>query len=58
MTPALSSDALKKNLIRESISKYFKDRDCYTFIRPVSDESKLAHVDDLKWEDLKTDFRK
>jgi hypothetical protein len=27
-------------------------------IRPVSDESKLAHVDSLKFEDLKTDFRK
>lgn len=27
-------------------------------IRPVSDESKLAHVDSLKFEELKTDFRK
>lgn len=27
-------------------------------IRPVSDESKLAHVDSLKWEELKSDFRK
>jgi hypothetical protein len=27
-------------------------------IRPVSDESKLAHVDDLKYEELKSDFRK
>eukprot|EP00347_Sterkiella_histriomuscorum_P019605 403340994 len=58
MTAALSNDGLKKNLIRESIKKYFKDRDCYTFIRPVSDESKLAHVDSLKWEELKTDFRR
>lgn len=24
----------------------------------MSDESKLAHVDSLKWEELKTDFRK
>ena len=27
-------------------------------IRPISDESKLAHVDNMKWEDLKPDFRK
>ena len=27
-------------------------------IRPISDESKLAHVDSLKWEDLKAEFRK
>lgn len=27
-------------------------------IRPVSDESKLAHIDDLKFDDLKIEFRK
>ncbi len=27
-------------------------------IRPVSDESKLAHIETLKYEELKTDFRK
>lgn len=27
-------------------------------IRPVADESKLAHVDSLKFEELKTEFRK
>ena len=27
-------------------------------IRPVTDESKLAHIEDLKWEELKSDFRK
>ena len=27
-------------------------------IRPISDESKLAHVDSMKWEDLKAEFRK
>lgn len=27
-------------------------------VRPVTDESKLSHVDDLKWEELKSEFRK
>jgi len=49
---------MKKNKIRDSITKYFKDRECFTFIRPVADESKLAHIEDLKWEELKSDFRK
>lgn len=57
-TSSLTSDGLKKNVIREAITKNFKERDCFTFIRPVSDESKLAHVDSLKWEELKTEFRK
>ena len=24
----------------------------------MADEAKLAHIDDLKWEELKVDFRK
>lgn len=27
-------------------------------IRPVTDESKLSHIEELKFEDLKLDFRK
>ena len=27
-------------------------------IRPVNDESKLAHIEELKYEDLKLEFRK
>jgi hypothetical protein len=49
---------MKKNSIRESIVKYFKERECFTLIRPVTDEYKLAHVEELKWEDLKGEFRK
>lgn len=45
-------------MIREAITKHFKDRDCFTFIRPVADEAKLAHVDSLKWEELKSEFRR
>jgi hypothetical protein len=45
-------------MIRESITKYFKERECFTLIRPVSEESKLAHIDDMKWDELKSDFRK
>ena len=56
--PGLSQDVLKKNQIREAIINFFKDRDCHTLIRPVSDESKLAHVDEMKFEDLKLEFRK
>lgn len=57
-SPGISQDTLKKNAIREAISKYFKERECFTMIRPVADESKLAHVDSLKFEELKTEFRK
>jgi len=49
---------MKKNAIREAITKYFKERDCFTLVRPVTDEAKLAHIDSLKFEDLKSEFRK
>jgi Guanylate-binding protein, N-terminal domain len=44
--------------VREAITKYFKDRECFTLIRPVTDEAKLSHIEELKWEDLKSDFRR
>ena len=57
-SPGLSVDVMRKNKIREALVANFKERECFTMIRPVTDESKLAHIDDLKWEDLKLDFRK
>lgn len=59
-TAGFTQDVMKKNKIRQSISKYFKDRNCFTMARPVSDESKLAHVDSLDWEgtELKPQFKK
>jgi hypothetical protein len=56
--PGFSQEIRKKNQIREAITKYFKERECFIMVRPVTDESKLSHVDDLKWEELKSDFRR
>ena len=41
-----------------AIAKYFKDRDCFTLIRPVSDESKLSHIDDIKFEESSLKYLK
>jgi hypothetical protein len=52
---------IKKNKIRRAILKHFGERHCFTMARPVSDESKLAHVDSLDWEhspDLKPLFKR
>lgn len=57
-SPGLSSEVLKKNGIREAILKHFKERECFTLVRPVAEEAKLAHIDSLKFEELKTEFRK
>lgn len=43
--------------VRRSIVDYFKDRDCFTLIRPVNDESALRNIDKLPYEKLRPGFR-
>ncbi len=33
-----------KNLVRATIKTYFKNRDCFTMVRPITDESKLQNI--------------
>jgi hypothetical protein len=53
----LSDDVFHKNSIRESIKNFFADLDCFTFVRPVNNESQLAHIEDLQFDDLRAEFR-
>lgn len=40
-----SSDAVEnKNKIRRMIVSFFKDRDCYTMVRPTEDERDLQKL--------------
>ena len=36
-----TSEAMLKNRVRRAICEYFKKRDCYTLVRPVTDENEL-----------------
>ncbi|CAI2384081.1 unnamed protein product [Moneuplotes crassus] len=55
--PGATEDILRKNKIREGITKYFKDRDCYTLIRPLNDEDELAHIEEQDFTSLKPEFQ-
>lgn len=59
LKPALDVDpeTLKKNAIRKSIVNFFKRRNCYPLIRPVTEEDDLANIENLEWTDLKEEFR-
>jgi hypothetical protein len=46
----------KKNEIRKLLKIFFKERDCYTLIRPVSDEKKLRNIDKIDTSELRSDF--
>jgi len=53
-----SDDIFHKNSIRESIKNFFADLDCFTLVRPVTNESMLAHIEDLDFDkDLRPEFR-
>ena len=46
----------KKNDIRKILKLFFKERDCYTLVRPVYEEKKLKIIDQLSEEDLRPEF--
>ena len=46
----------KKNEIRKIIKLFFKERDCYTLIRPIHDEKKLKIIDQIPQDQLRPEF--
>ena len=46
----------QKNKIRKLIKTYFKDRDCFTMVRPLTDEDQLQNLENLPQEKLRPEF--
>ena len=46
----------KKNDIRKTLKLFFRERDCYTLVRPVNEEKKLKIIDKLPIEELRPEF--
>jgi hypothetical protein len=46
-----------KNEIRNSVTGFFKERNCVTLVRPVNKESLLRQFKDLNWEELRDSFK-
>jgi hypothetical protein len=42
-----------KNQIRAKIKKLFTFRRCECFPRPINDENKLAHIEELNYDSLR-----
>jgi len=51
-----SEDVVEKNKIRRLLTTFFKDRECFTLIRPLVDELKLQDLDKLDFKELRPDF--
>ncbi|KAL2244419.1 guanylate-binding protein 1 [Sesamum indicum] len=50
-------DVAAKNEIRESIRALFPDRECYTLVRPLTNENDLQRLDQIPLEKLRPEFR-
>ena len=44
-------------MVRGKIKKFFTFRRCECFVRPLIDESKLAHIEETKYDELRPEFR-
>jgi hypothetical protein len=52
-THAKSEVAAKKNKIRQELTTFFRERDCYMLIRPTDDETKLQKLSSLPDSELR-----
>ncbi|XP_041990364.1 guanylate-binding protein 4-like isoform X2 [Salvia splendens] len=50
-------DVSAKNEIRESIRALFPDRECYTLVRPLSNENDLQRLDRIPLDKLRPEFK-
>lgn len=50
-------DVAAKNEIRESIQALFPDRECFTLVRPLSNENELQRLDQIPLDKLRPEFR-
>jgi len=51
-----SQGAEQKNNIRKLIRTYFKDRDCFTLVRPLTKEENLQYLDRIDFDQLRPEF--
>ena len=52
----ISDEIQKKNRIRRVITQFFRDRDCFTLVRPLLNEEDLNKLEEIKMEDLRPEF--
>lgn len=46
----------QKNRIRRLIQTFFKERDCFTMVRPLTDEDQLQNLENRELKDLRPEF--
>jgi hypothetical protein len=52
-----SEENKQKNEVRKILREFFRDRECFTFVRPVNQEKKLRNIQEVPFEELRPEFR-
>jgi hypothetical protein len=53
----LSAEIMERNRVRQMLTAFFTERNCFTLVRPINDEQALQQVDHLDMEQLRPEFR-
>jgi hypothetical protein len=56
MQKGFSDSVESKNRIRRLLQTFFKERDCFTMVRPLMDEENLQNLDKLDFDKLRPEF--
>ncbi|CAG9322968.1 unnamed protein product [Blepharisma stoltei] len=57
LLPGQTDEIKQKNEIRKILTSFFKERECFTFIRPVNNEKKLRNIQEVPYEELREEFK-
>ena len=52
----ITDEVESKNRIRRLIKSFFRDRNCYTLIRPLTEEEELHKLESMSFDQLRTEF--
>jgi len=56
LQPGVSSQVEQKNSIRRLIKHFFKERNCFTMVRPVENEEDLQNLHSVSDEQIRVEF--
>ena len=56
LSKGFSDSVEQKNRIRRLLKSFFKDRDCQTMIRPLTNEDDLQCLEEMDLSELRADF--
>lgn len=52
-----SEESKAKNEVRRILKGFFKERECFVFVRPINSDKKLRNIQNVPFEELREEFK-